>query len=175
MFDLSLTSNASTIDQALAALQASVADVSPALQQIADDFRELISEQFASEGRAGGTPWTELAPSTLRRKRRAGSSILYVTGALLRSLRDPGEPGHAEEFDGNTLTIGSRLPYALYHQTGVGWGFNRAEAAPGPQKGRGLPMRPLIVVSGERSERWVEIVRQHMEGETALLGSKELG
>jgi phage gpG-like protein len=135
-----------------------VADQAPALARVADDFREMMARQFASEGRAEGTPWPELSPATLRRQ-RARTPILYKTGALLRSLAEPGAAGHVEELEGYSLTLGSRLPYALYHQTGT----------------RRLPARPIIVLSGARSERWTEIVRQQIAEKTLLLGPLQLG
>jgi hypothetical protein len=118
----------------------------------------MMARQFASEGRAEGTPWPELSPATLRRQ-RARTPILYKTGALLRSLGEPGAAGHVEELEGYSLTLGSRLPYALYHQTGT----------------RRLPARPIIVLSGARSERWTEIVRQQIAEKTLLLGPLQLG
>lgn len=135
----------------------------------------MVAEQFASEGRAGGTPWAGLSPSALRRKRRAGSGILYETGALLASLRDPGAPDHVEERTGDSMVLGSRLPYALFHQTGTGWGFGRTQSAAGFRLGRGMPMRPILVVTGERSDAWVEMFRQALEERITLLGRKELG
>ena len=174
MLDLTFSYNPAPLDRVLGDFQASLADYSPALRLIADDFREMVSEQFASEGRAGGTPWAGLAPSTARRK-RGGSSLLVSSGALLRSFSDSGAPGHLEEIDGQSLTIGSSLPYALFHQTGAGWGFGRDESPMTPRQGRGMPMRPIIVVSSERSDLWTEILREYLEEKVPVLGAKELG
>ena len=69
--------NPESMDRALVGFQLSLADQSSALAQIADDFREMIGEQFATEGRAGGTPWAGLAPSTQARGRKAGSPGIY--------------------------------------------------------------------------------------------------
>jgi phage gpG-like protein len=166
--------NSEPVEQALRAFQDSLADQSPALTEIADDFRAMITEQFASEGRASGTPWAELAPSTARR-RRAGTLLLNVTGALLDSLRQPGAAGHVEEADGQTLTLGSRLPYAIYHQTGTGAGYGQTYRAGHVKGQRGMPMRPLIVLTPDRSDQWTELLRQHLEENTPLLGTKQLG
>ena len=171
------------VERALENFQASLADNSPALARIADDLREMITEQFASEGRAGGTPWAELAPSSRRGDRGPRAGILYSTGALLGSLRDPGAAGHLEELDNQSLLFGSRLPYALFHQTGTGVGFGQSELPvrarkdrnlPGPGRGRALPMRPLIVMTDGRAERWIEIVRAQIEEKSLLLGAQEL-
>jgi phage gpG-like protein len=158
MIEFSYAVNSESVDEALEGFQESLADQQPALAAIADDFREMIAEQFASQGGAEGTPWAPLAPSTLRR-RRASPSILYATGALLRSLTEPGAAGHVAELEDQSLTLGTRLPYALYHQTGT----------------RRLPARPIIVLSEARAERWTEIVRREIEGSTELLGTRELG
>jgi len=158
MIQFTYTLNSEPVENALAAFHESLADQAPALARVADDCREMIARQFASEGRAEGTPWPELSPATLRR-RHARTPILYKTGALLRSLGEPGAAGHVEELEGYSLTLGSRLPYALYHQTGT----------------RRLPARPIIVLSGARSERWTEMVRREIEQKALLLGAKELG
>ncbi len=173
MFDLTCTTNSGALDLSLESFQASLADLSPALREIADDFREMVAEQFATQGSAGGTSWAQLAPSTLRRRRSAGAGILYLTGALFRSLVEPGARAHVEEISGASLALGSSLPYALFHQTGAGRGFGQPALSMPARRGD-LPMRPLIVISSERSEAWAEIVRQHLE-ETLLLGMKELG
>jgi phage gpG-like protein len=163
------------LDQALEGFQRSLADSSPSLAQIADDFREMIQEQFSSAGRAGDTPWADWAPSTLARRRGPGSGILYSTGALLQSLIDPAAFGHVEEFDGESLTIGSSLPYALFHQTGTGRGTGQSWLPAGRGLGRGMPMRPIIAVTPERTERWLEMLQGMLEEKTSILGSAELG
>jgi phage gpG-like protein len=158
MIEFTYSLNLESVEKALTEFQESLADQQPALAAIADDCREMIAEQFASQGGAEGTPWAPLAPSTLRR-RRASPSILYATGALRRSLTEPGAAGHIEELEDQSLTLGTRLPYALYHQTGT----------------RRLPARPIIVLSEVRAQRWTEIVRREIGGSTELLGTRELG
>jgi phage gpG-like protein len=165
--------NSETVRQALRALQDSLADQSPALREIADDFRAMMAEQFASEGRAGGTPWAPLAPSTARRRR--SGALLNVTGALLSSLRDVGAPRHVEQIDRQTLTLGSSLPYAMYHQTGAGAGYGQTHMPARVKGQRGMPMRPLIVLTPDRVERWTGLVQQALEEKTPLLGPKQLG
>lgn len=179
MMELQGTIESDNLERALENFQVSLADNSAALAAIADDLREMVSQQFATEGRAGGTPWAELAPSTLRRSRRRRAGILYSTGALLGSLRAIGAPGHLEELDRQSLLFGSRLPYALFHQTGTGIGFGQTQLPVGrgrkpSGRGRALPMRPLIVMTEARAERWVEFVRTSLQEKTVLLGTKEL-
>ena len=169
-FDINLES----IDRALESFESSLADNAAALRLVADDFREMVAEQFASEGAAGGTPWAALAPSTLRR-RRAGSGPLNSTGALLSSLFDVGSAGHVEEEDGRSLTLGTDLPYAMFQQTGTGRGFGQANISSGKGLGRGMPMRPLLILSDDRAGRWAEIVGQGLAEKSLVLSGRELG
>jgi phage gpG-like protein len=179
-FQFSINSDA--FNRALENFQASLADSSPALTAVADDLREMIAEQFATEGEAGGTPWAPLDDSTLGKKREGG--ILNVTGALLGSLTDAGAPGHVEEVDGQQLIFGSALPYATFHQTGAGLGLGqlqlggvtrKSKRSAGPGRGRALPMRPLVVINDERAASWVGIFRQRIEGANPVLGARALG
>ena len=182
MIQFSYDINSDQVERTLAGFQDALADNAPALREIADDFREMVAQQFASEGRAGGTPWPPrhhpsvpsslrrgtappLFPSSLRRgsAKRGGvkgntSPLLVRTGALRDSLIGLGA-AHVEEMDERSLTLGSRLPYAIFHQLGT----------------RHMPARPIIVLSEARSNKWTEIVRRAIEDKAVLLGSKELG
>lgn len=171
MFTFSIS--AQPVEQALAAFQGALRDARPALQEIADDFREMIAAQFASEGRAGGTPWAPLAPSTLRR-RGSASPILFDSGALFRSLHDAGAPGHIEQIEDQALVLGTNLPYALFHQTGTGWGLGQDQSSRS-RRGRGLPMRPIVVLSPDRQDAWAEILQRGLEERTRVLEGPELG
>ncbi|MBZ5516844.1 MAG: phage virion morphogenesis protein [Acidobacteriia bacterium] len=162
MIEFKYTDNSEAVDKALGNFQAALADQVPALQAIADDFRAMLAEQFASEGRAEGTPWPPRARRGGPRSRPGqaqGLPLLVRTGALRDSLVEAEAPGHVEEFDATSLTLGTRVPYAMFHQFGT----------------RYMPARPIIVLGGERSERWVEMVRRAVEGKTVLLGAKEMG
>jgi len=166
--------NSDQVDKALANFQAALADQRPALQAIADDFRALLARQFATEGRAEGTPWpprlsahrrgTGVSPLSTRQMRvprigGEGASLLLVrTGALRDSLIEADAPDHVEEFDATSLTFGTRVPYALFHQFGT----------------RRLPARPLIVLSGESAERWVEVIRSGINDRSVLRRESQL-
>jgi phage gpG-like protein len=160
--------NSEAVNEALAGFKGALADNAPALRAIADDFRETIAQQFASEGRAEGTPWparkssrgvgTTRRVARTRRPDQIGTPLLVRTGALRDSLIGPGAAAHVEENDGSSLTLGSRLPYAMFHQVGT----------------RHMPARPIIVLTDARSQRWTEFVRRALEEKTALLGAKEL-
>jgi phage gpG-like protein len=152
------TLDSASVAQALEHFQVALGDNTDALAAVADDLRQMIADQFSTEGAAGGTPWAPLAPSTLRKSRRTRSGILNLTGALLGSLTGPGAPGHVEETNGRQLLFGSALPYAAFPQTGT----------------RRMPARPIIVLSGDSTARWLEIVRNSIEDQITLLGTWEL-
>ncbi|TAM79178.1 MAG: hypothetical protein EPN47_19410 [Acidobacteria bacterium] len=159
-FDGSINSQA--VDDSLNLLQAQLSDLSPAMELIAEDIREMEAAQFASAGAGGGTPWAALAPSTVKRKHGAGG-ILVASGALLDSLTDPASPDHVEAIDKLSLEIGTSLPYATFQQTGAGWGFGEGLMPPAPRRGHGVPMRPLLVMTADRQDRWVGFVTQQIE------------
>lgn len=151
--------NSDSLDHALADFQSSLAGDSPALAAIADDLREILAEQFSTEGAAGGSPWAPLAPSTLRKAHAARVGILQVTGALAASLVDKDAPGHVEECDGEQLLFGTGLPYAVFHQEGT----------------RRMPARPIVALAEESTARWLDAFRGGLEEKTTLLGASELG
>ena len=166
--------NSQGAENSLDLLQAQMGDLSPAMELIAEDFRQMAADQFASAGAAGGTPWATLAPSTLKRKGGAGG-ILVNSGALLESLTDPGSPDHVAEIDNLSLAIGTDLDYASFQQTGAGWGFGETSLPPAPRHGHGVPMRPLLVLTADSQDRWIGFVAQQLGTPTPSLGAKELG
>jgi phage gpG-like protein len=154
--------NSQAAEDSLNVLQAQMSDLSPAMELIAADIREMEAEQFASAGAAGGTPWAALAPSTLKRK-RGGGGILVDSGALLGSLTDPASRDHVEAIDSLSLEIGTDLPYARFQQTGAGWGFGEGSLPPAPRRGHGVPMRPLLVLTSDREDQWIGFVMQQIK------------
>jgi phage gpG-like protein len=167
MIAFSSSINSQTVDDSLSVLQGQLSDLSPAMELIAGDIREMEAEQFASAGSAGGTPWAELAPSTLKRK-RGGGGILVASGALLNSLTDAESPDHVETIDSLSLEIGTDLPYARFQQTGAGWGFGEGSLPPAPRRGHGVPMRPLLVLTADRENKWIGFVLEQIEGSFEL-------
>lgn len=60
-------------------------DMSPVLNHIADMWADIIDEQFATEGKRGGTPWAQLARETYL-KRGSKHPILIHTGDLFEAM-----------------------------------------------------------------------------------------
>lgn len=166
--------NSKSAENSLNNLQAQLGDLSPAMRMIAEDLREMEAEQFSSAGVAGGTPWAPLASSTVKRKRGQGG-ILVASGALRDSLTDSESPDHVEAIDKLSLEFGTRLPYAGFQQTGAGWGFGQASLPPAPRHGHGVPMRPLLVLTADRQDRWVGFVAKQIQSRSSVLSGKELG
>ena len=61
-----------------------------------------------------GIPWAPLTPKYAARKK--GPGILRETSALFDQV---GGPAAAPTIEGNTITLGSSLPYAAAHQFGL--------------------------------------------------------
>ena len=78
----------------------------------------MEAEKFASE--AGGT-WRPLAPSTQRERARKGYGpahpILEQTGRLAASVM--GGEGHVRRETPMSITLGTEVPYAVFHQRGT--------------------------------------------------------
>lgn len=93
-----------------------------ALHDAARNVRSNIALQFASEGRFSGAPWL---PRKARRGRPNLRPLLFSSGRLLRSLTDHDDPEHVEEIEAGrsagvaSLLIGTRVPYAAFHQRGT--------------------------------------------------------
>jgi len=174
MLQLDGSTNSQDVQNGLASFEASLGDYSGALASIAEDFRQMVAEQFATQGESGGTPWADLAPSTQRRK-KGGGSILQNTGALLQSLTDAGSPDHVQAGDNLSLTMGTDLPYAVFQQKGAGWGLGETSLPPAPRHGPGVPMRPLLVLTADAQDRWVGFVAQQIQSQSSLLSVGELG
>lgn len=170
MIALNGSINSQGAENSLSLLEAQLSDLSPALGQIAGDMRQMASDQFASAGAVGGTPWAPLAPSTLKRK--GGGGILVASGALLDSLTDAESPDHVEAIDNLSLDFGTDLGYAGFQQTGAGWGFGEASPPPAPRHGHGVPMRPLLALTADSQDRWIGFIRQQLAAPS--LGANEL-
>ena len=139
---VTLSVNSDSADMQLSAVKGAVADIRPLLARMAGVLRSEIRQTFAD----GGTPgnrWQRLKPSTIAEKAIAGlpsmtgkgniprrliqrggfspANILMRTGALRDSWGVKGDPNHIEELDGKagTVRIGSKLPYAAFHQGGT--------------------------------------------------------
>ena len=109
------------LDRGIARFADGVADYRPIWPVIADDFYASVAEQFKTVGEAGGDRWKELTPAYAKYKEAAfpGQPILQRTGSLASSLTNPKDSNAVYIEARKTLTLGSRLSYAVFHQTGT--------------------------------------------------------
>lgn len=115
----------------------SASDVKP----IVDTIRAGFAENFASE-RAGNTPWTPLAPSTVLDRITHGfggaHKILQRTRSYLGSFQGGGD--HIErtlpDSNGLTIEVGSRHTLTSFHEAGTSR----------------MPARPVAVLSQETEQ-----------------------
>ena len=109
------------IDRELLRFGDRTVDVSPAFHVISDLMMDETKLQFATEGGHASGGWRPLKAATIKEKQRQGMrlQILQRTGALLDSLTVKGDANQVLEITPQTLTFGSRVPYADFHQTGT--------------------------------------------------------
>lgn len=80
-------------------------------------IKPWIKEQFAQQGALGKHgSWASLASSTAFRKKQSKGQILYETGRMYRDLTSTENQGTVS---GLTMSFGSSVKYAKYHQTGT--------------------------------------------------------
>lgn len=89
-------------------------DGSPQFRGIVDLLLESQAERFAGRG----TRWRKLSRSTIRRE--GPHRPLVLTGLLMRSLTVPSARGQILRITPSTLTFGTRIFYARFHQKGEG-------------------------------------------------------
>jgi len=107
-------------DRGIARFSDGVADYRPIWKVIADDFYETEKKQFKSEGAEGGPyAWQFLSEkyALWKEVHFPGTRILERTGDLERSLTKAGDPNGVLIQERKTLTLGSKIPYAIYHQS----------------------------------------------------------
>lgn len=103
--------------RSLADAQARVRDLSEPLSKIADDFYRSNRATFSKRG-AGGYPDLTAAYKVSKRKQVGFVyPILVRSGALQRSATSRTDRNSFLEIsDGNTISFGSKLPYAQFVQ-----------------------------------------------------------
>lgn len=124
------------------------ADLSPYFNGPVDSFvRQFFSRQFASDGRAGGTPWAPLRPATVRMKQQFGpakdgaDAIGRNTLELMRSLTMRSHPRGVLRITPKTYERGTSLERARWMQEG----FVQTRIFGNPRKfPRRVPARPLV-------------------------------
>jgi phage gpG-like protein len=109
------------MDRGIARFADGLSDYRPIWPVIEDDFYAQVKDQFKTEGEEGGEKWAPLSPEYAGYKEAhfPGKPILERTGELTASLTNPNDPNTVRIEERKSLTLGSRVPYAIYHQTGT--------------------------------------------------------
>jgi phage gpG-like protein len=148
MFQLTFTvAGEEQINRSIGRFLEGVSDFTPAFEEIAEDFLQVEAEQFASEGGYGlAGRWLGLSPTYAQWKAKnfPGAKILERTGALRDSLTSTGGP-NVREITPTTLSLGTKVPYAIYHQ-----------------QGRGVPKRKPIDLNEETKQRWMKFIQAYL-------------
>jgi phage gpG-like protein len=107
------------LDRGIGRFADGVGDYTPIWPVIQDDFYAEEKAQFASEGAEGGEPWAPLSAQYAGWKELhyPGKPILQRTGALESSLTSASDPNAVHIQGRKALTLGTKLPYAIYHQS----------------------------------------------------------
>lgn len=103
-------------------LDANFDDLTPIWPAVRSKFYEIETQQFDSEGDKGGSGrWQALSARYAAQKvaTYGDKPILEATGALRESLTSDGA-GSYYWADKHEVAIGTTIPYAMYHQRGVG-------------------------------------------------------
>lgn len=126
--------------------QQRISDPTPVWDQLADRFVALQGRNFDSEGATMSGGWSALSPKYGKWKARnyPGRGILVRSGDLRESLA--GKLG-IREFNRTSMTIGTAIPYASFHQHGT----------------RTMPARRLIGdVPVQEQLEWAKILQRHL-------------
>ena len=99
----------------LDALGERATDARGAFEKILD---KLIAGEKSLFRRSGGAKWAPLANSTRYTKKSRGQDPrpMRASGALERSLTQLGAPHQIKHIDGDSMTFGTDLFYAYFHQ-----------------------------------------------------------
>lgn len=136
-------------------MSAHAENMNPVLLHIVRDFRSTMTRQFDTAGRELGTPWPALSRRTIEDKAREHRDprILHRTRRLRKSFTQ-GTEGY-RFLSPTTIEIGSRVPYAEYHQHGT----------------TKMPMRKLFEANQEVSTRWRNMLQHWLMRGTLWRGA----
>lgn len=123
-------------------------DVSPVLDRIAEDWLEIVEEQFETEGARGGSKWEGLAFSTIK-KRGSAHPILIDSGDMFQELITPENVRVTD--DSVTMELGDQTVKAESHQ----YGFTNPQGAE-------VPARPIVQFRDDDRARWREWITDYL-------------
>ena len=114
---------------------------------IALDFQAHMVQTFKSKGRTGAK-WPALTPkyAAYKNRVRPGRSLLVFDGDMIKSLVTSHDSNGIRKQKARSLVLGSKVPYARYHQDGT----------------KNMRARPLFLLTRGVAERWADMVRDQI-------------
>lgn len=94
-------------------------DAGPAFEAMANHQKTIWIKQFDQEGAYTNATWQALSEpyGTWKQKHYPGKKILQLTGRLMESMTN--RPFGVDVITKSSMTIGTDVPYAQYHQLGT--------------------------------------------------------
>lgn len=111
------------ISAALGGLDAALSDLRPAWEAVRTIFFTMEQAQFRSEGAYAGDGWAPLSPRYAAWKAThaalgpGGGTILRLRDRLYGSLTEKGHADGIYRPERSAVELGTRVPYAVYHQS----------------------------------------------------------
>jgi phage gpG-like protein len=137
------------VSRAMAVREDRVQDLRTVWREVAADFARLEKTVFNKEGALGGWQrWKALAPATQKEKARkyGGNKILVRSGRLRMSLTNPTSPEFVFISMPLSVELGTRVPYAKYHQKGTSK----------------MAKREPIRITEAGKKRWVKMIQAYL-------------
>lgn len=151
--------NATAARDAVVRAKATLADMTPVYQDIAEYMIEVTRQRFASGTDPDGNAWAPKKPATLERYKRLGY------GNLPKTLIGPGKRLSREvvgQASRSGAVIGSALIYSGVMQDGAEQGAFGANKRGRPIPWGRIPARTWLGIGAEDELAIIEIVEEHL-------------
>lgn len=107
---------------ALTQMADAIEDLTPYWGDVQQEFYKIEKEQFATEGKSGASGWWKqlsMPYADIKARNYGDLPILELTGALGASLTSETATGAITKKEKDSLTLGTSISYAHWHQTGT--------------------------------------------------------
>ena len=160
---------ADQLQYTLNGIMGSLEDMRPAWREVSKVLTTMVKANFASQGARSGQLWPP-------RVKEVPWPMLRKSDRMYESLTRRTHAEHIEFLSPDRFEWGTKVPYAIYHQTGTGAqraGRKRVEKKRAPKIGRkvyemagqfrGMPPRPpLPALTSEDGEAIADILLTHV-------------
>lgn len=144
----------------LAGIARRVKDLRPAWKKVDLILRRSVARMFREEGSRFKGGWDPLQPTTQEYRRLKGKvpdhPILVFDGDLRRSLTLAGHSKHIFISKKKYMVFGTKVPYAIFHQSPRSRKLVRSGDRIGKVK---LPRRPMVFIDKHDASRIIQAIR----------------